>query len=580
MPPGQAEGHRPPEGQGLPKRPERRFTILLLSTAVFLGFVGTLEGALMLANLAGAPTDVGLSLFPGHPFVQIFGFVTEFVMGVGYSLLPRFKVGRFPRVSLAYGVYGAMTSANVIFLLSPIVGDTVSTLPLASLLMLGGSLIFAYQVASVAKAPTGGFPEVNPLLVLSPVSLVLATTLVFLDVEGAVNLQGGVFSPQLVFLTLIGFAGSEIYAVQIRSVSFRQCDYRKRMAQSSSILQAAAVATTFLDSILPGIPLSIATAGLFLTAAIAVLLSTKVLELAHPLMLRPAMTRMHYTIMRYNEVCMLSASAWLLIGCILGIAWLGFGVGTFTVRDSFIHSIAIGFVGADITCFAPMLLPGLLGRKGPITGLSYWPIALLDLGVLVRIGGNLQSLGGSGLPIWESASGPIILIAMVWFLFMLKGVGTRRPEAAKPQNISGSDESSWRPLDSEIDVSLETTSVLGGAKPISVWFAEKDGLLYSLPNQGIDTPWYIEVVKNPRVSISTKGRKVNGNASPVRDPEQVKRIIRLFKDKYGQRNFENYVGNRANVGVKIVLDSGLPGRASSGRGAKSTSGERTAHGHD
>lgn len=518
-----------------------------------LGFVGTTLGALTLAHLSGVPSDIGINLFPIHPFLQIFGFVAEFVMGVGYSLLPRFKVGHISRVPLAYVVYGAMTSANLAFIISQFAGGPVILL-LASLLMIGGSLFFTYHVISIVRRPAGGFPEVTPLLVLSPTSLVLATILVFFELEGVVSVDGGFFSPQLVFLSLVGFAGSEIYAVQIRSVSFRQCDYRKPMAKSASILQSAAVATTFVDSLIPSPALSVVCGTMFLAAAVCVFLSIRILELAHPLMLRPAMTRMHYTIMRYNEVCILSAAVWILFGCALGIAWFGFGVGTFFVRDSFIHSIAIGFIGGDITCFAPMLLPGLLGRKGPITGLSYWPIALLDFGVSIRIAGNLQTLVGSGLPVWEAASGPIILVSMVWFLLMLKKVGVRRPEIPERPHIGDRGLSSISSLENLIDVGLHVGDVPPSQRPVPVWFVEKKGILYALPLQGAKTPWYMEVVRNPKVTVSFRNQTFPGTALPVTDAKEVKRIIRLFKDKYGQRNYQNYVGERADVGVKIEVE--------------------------
>lgn len=533
-------------------RPERRFTVLLLATAITFGLAETVVGSLFLAHLAGVPTDLGLVLFPSHPYVQIFGFVAEFVTGVAYSLLPRFKAGPMPRMSLAYLVYASMTGANVIFALTPFLESGSPLLPLASTLMLVAALLFAYQVAMIASRPTGGFPEANPLIILSSVSLVLMSVLLFFVLEGVAGVGKEVFSPQMVLLALLGFAGSEIYAVQVRSVSFRQCDYRGGLVRLAAVLQGAAIAAVFVDALAPSQVLSVTAASLFLAVAVSVLLSTKVLGLAHPLMLRPAMTKMHYTIMRYNEACILSAAVWLLIGSGLAVLWLGFGVESFFVRDSAIHSIAIGFVGSDITCFAPMLLPGLLGRKGPVTGLSFGPIAVLDLGLFVRIAGNLQSVGSVGLPSWEALSGPLVIVAMVWFLIMLKGVGVRHPVAAPQQKTWATEEFSVGRMDELIDVQL---SIAGSTmtRPSPVWFVEKRGILHALPSKGADTPWYREIQKQQEVSISFKGMTLKGKATPMTETGEVKKIGKMFKDKYGQRNFENYVGRGANVGVKIVL---------------------------
>jgi hypothetical protein len=542
-----------PGSQSKPlQRPERRFTILLLTTAITFGFVETVVGSLVLAHLAGVQTDLGLALFPGHPYVQIFGFVAEFVTGVAYSLLPRFKAGSMPHISLAYLVYASMTGANVIFALAPLLESGPSLLPLASILMLIAALLFAYQVSLIASRPTGGFPEANPLIFLSSVSLVLMSVLLLLVLEGVAVVGEEVFSPQMVLLALLGFAGSEIYAVQVRSVSFRQCDYRGGLVRLAAVLQGAAITAVFVDALVPFQVLAVAAGSLFLAAAVSVLLSTKILELAHPLMLRPAMTKMHYTIMRYNEACILSAAVWLLVGCGLAVLWLGFGVDSFFVRDSAIHSIAIGFVGSDITCFAPMLLPGLLGRKGPVTGLSFGPITFLDLGLFVRIAGNLQSVGSVGLPSWEALSGPLVIVAMVWFLIMLRGIGVRRPVAAPQPKTLAAKEFSLGRMDELIDVQL---SVAGSAMRDSspVWFVEKRGILFILPSKGADTPWYREILEQKEVSISFKGVTLKGKATPITKADEVKKIRKMLRDKYGQRNFESYVGRGSNVGVKIVL---------------------------
>ncbi len=531
------------------ERPERRLTILLLATAVAFGFLGTLIGSFVLASLAGLPTDLGLSLFPSHPDLQIFGFVGEFVMGVAYSLLPRFKASRLPWISLGYLVYGMMTCANLLLLLSSIVRIEPGVLIVAPILMLAGSVVFLYQVASIARLSTGGFPEVNPFFVLSALSLVLISALLLLELDGVAGPTGDVFTPQMVLLALVGFAGSEIYAVQVRSVSFRQCDYRKRMTRVASILQVLAVAAVFVAGVFPERVLSLIGGVFLLAAAVGLLLSIKILEIAHPLMLRPAMTRMHYRIMRYNEVCILSAALWLVVGIALGTAWLGFGVDSFFVRDTFIHSLAIGFIGSNITCFAPMLLPGLLGRKGPVTGLSFGPIATLNLGIAVRVAGNLQSLGGQGLPSWESLSGPFVVASMVWFLIMLKGVGVRRPAAGQ---AIGAPERPSKRIDDLVDFKLTVLGAPGGERSFPVWFVQKGGALYALPLQGKDTPWYREVLAHPEVRVSLPDRVLTGTATPVTGRE-VMRIVKEFKNKYGERNFENYVGRRASVGVRIVL---------------------------
>ena len=358
-------------GQSTPpkalQRPERTLTLLCVSTGILLAFIGTTVGALYLGMLSGVPVG-GTSLFPSHPYLQIYGFIALFVMGVDYSLLPRFKVGKLPSVFFGYVAYASISLANVFFLLYSILPPSFPYVAAGSIFMLGGSVVFLSQVVTLVVRPIGGFPEANPLIALSSISLVIISLLLAIESAG-LPISGETFSPRMLYLALVGFAGSMIYAVEIRSVSFRQCNYRKQVAKLCWVLQGLGVAGMFAGAVMASMLVSLVGAILLLGAALSELVSIKILELAHPLMYRPAMTKMHFRIMRYNEVCILLASAWLLYGSVMGMVWLATGTDIFLVKDSFIHAIALGFVGSTIACFAPMLLPGLLGHKGPVTGL-------------------------------------------------------------------------------------------------------------------------------------------------------------------------------------------------------------------
>ncbi|MDG6939663.1 MAG: nitroreductase family deazaflavin-dependent oxidoreductase [Nitrososphaerota archaeon] len=519
------------------QRPETRLTALFVATAVVLGLVGSAIGSLALADLSGVPIPQGPSLFAAHPYLQLDGFIAEFVVGVAYSLTPRFKVGRLPSVFLGYVVYALLTSANLFHIVSATSGRAGFPDALASALTLLGSLLFAYQVFKLVGRAAGGFPEADPMMMLSSASLVLASLLPVFGPAAA----NDAFSPGPLLLILLGFAGSEIYAVQIRSVSFRQCDYRKRAARLASAFQASAVASTFLAAVFPSQALSVLGAVLFFAASVGVLVTIKILELAHPLMFRPSMTRTHFSIMRYNEACLLSAAAWLLLGGAMGVAWVWSGTDAFFVMDSFIHSVAIGFVGSNIICFGPMLLPGLLGRRGPVTGLSYGPMALLDAGVLIRLAGDVQSLWTPSLPVWESLSGPAVMAAMVWFLVMLRGVG-RRP--------------SGQAIASARDAAEVRLTVVGRktGREISMplWFVERDGAVCLLPGRGRSTQWYRNLLANPAAKLSVGGVTLAGTARPVPREDRVRAIAGLFRDKYGDRNYRNYYGDRVDVAVEFV----------------------------
>jgi hypothetical protein len=453
-----------------------------------------------------------------------------------------------------------ITAANLLFVLSSAVPASYDAIlgPVSALLMLMASLVFAVQVSLLALRPTGGFPETNILLVQSSVSLVLISLILLLEQEGFVR-TAEIFSPQLIFLALVGFAGSMIYTVEIRSVSFRQSDYYKILARLVPKFQALAIGITFLSILLPFWFLSMSGGLLFLGAAVSVTLTIKIFEFVHPLMYRPAMTKMHFTILRYNQVGIVSGSAWLLLGCLLGVILIGTGSDIFLVRDIFIHSIAIGFIGSTITVFAPMLLPALLGRKAPVAGLSFGPILLLNAGILLRVAGDFSTFPSpnSSLPIWESISGPLILGAMIWLLVILPRIG-------KQQLVRTSLElQSTKKIGLQFNKIRDATLIVIGRKSrrevrIPLWFAEKEGAIYLLPMQGSKTGWYLNLLSNSYIRLEIDEHIFKGKAKVITDRNQVHSAVGLFKDKYGDRVYKNFYKDGVDRAVVVSVEEELP----------------------
>jgi hypothetical protein len=534
------------------EHPERKLTLFFIASAGIFALIGTILGTFMLAALSGVPTNFGLTLFGAHPYLQIYGFIAEFVVGVSYSLLPRFKVGRIPSLGLGYATYLLLTCANFLFLASAMLSSSSLLISsVGALLVLAGSVAFAVEVFSLALRSTGGFPETNSLIMLSSLSLVLISLSLLLEEQGFVIADE--FSPQMIFLALLGFAGSMIYSVEIRSVSFRQSDYRKRLARLTSAFQASAIGVIFLSILLPFAFLSIAGAVLSLAAALSLMLSIKIFEFSHPLMYRPAMTKTHFSILRYNEVGILSGSIWLLFGIILGIALIASNSSNFFVRDSFIHSIAIGFIGSTIIVFAPMLLPGLIGKRAPVSGLSYGPILLLNAGILLRVVGDSVTFVSASLPIWESISGPLILGAMIWFLVVLHSVG-RHPESLVVGAKSPSIQASALGVRNVRDATVTVISAKTGREVrLSVWFVDDDGVIYLLPMHGSKTKWYLSTLSNPRIQLEINRRFFSGEVKDINERKRVESIINLFKDKYGERAYRNFYGNHVDRALMVTI---------------------------
>ena len=85
-----------------------------------------------------------------------------------------------------------------------------------------------------------------------------------------------------------------------------------------------------------------------------------------------------------------------------------------------------------------------------------------------------------------------------------------------------------------------------------VWFVLRDGELLLLPVAGSMTQWYKNVVKNPEVRITIAGQAYTGMAEPVRDKQEVSKVVELFRKKYGAADVKRYYP-RTDAASKLRL---------------------------
>lgn len=93
---------------------------------------------------------------------------------------------------------------------------------------------------------------------------------------------------------------------------------------------------------------------------------------------------------RFIAVSLLSGYIWLGIAGGLWVLCDGSVAGPF--YDAMLHALFLGFVFAMIFAHAPIILPAVLGRPVPYRVDFYGPPALLNLSLIVRLGGDLGCL--------------------------------------------------------------------------------------------------------------------------------------------------------------------------------------------
>lgn len=409
-------------------KPERRITLLFIAVGSIFAFIATVLGALMLANMSGINIDVSLALFSAHPYLQIFGFLSLFVCGVGYSIIPLFKSEKIRNPSLAYVPFSLITTANILGIVVIAQGGSYYELlfQIISILILVSSAVFCYQILDVLGRPGKSLGEAGPFISMAAISFVLISIIFFLNSVAPQFVgsgRGDLFSAGFLYLSLIGFTGTMIFGVEIRTVVFRMTNYKKNIAKITAVLLGLSIALSFLSALRNlGIFGSIASVTFLLSAVcfgitIRIFESKKQSRILLPVTGGQPSVASHNAISDYTDVCVLSSVLWLLFGGVLGVVWQVFGDANFWITDSFIHSLAIGFIGSVITAYGPVLLPGVLSSKGPKKHLSLVPLFLLNAGLVLRVAGNFSSTLYSGaLPVWESLSGLLIIGAMVMLL--------------------------------------------------------------------------------------------------------------------------------------------------------------------
>jgi hypothetical protein len=85
-----------------------------------------------------------------------------------------------------------------------------------------------------------------------------------------------------------------------------------------------------------------------------------------------------------------------------------------------------------------------------------------------------------------------------------------------------------------------------------VWFVLEGETVFLLPVQGSDTQWYQNVLHDPRIRISARGKEGKFQVVPLTDSKAVKSVVEKFKAKYGLADVKKYYA-KFDVAVRVEL---------------------------
>jgi len=128
---------------------------------------------------------------------------------------------------------------------------------------------------------------------------------------------------------------------------------------------------------------------------------------------------------RYIALCLLIGYGWLALG---GAIWMGIGASVAGLGyDAMLHTIFLGFVMSMVFGHAPVIVPAVLRVPLPYRPRFYAHLALLHVGLLVRVvGGDLLGIVG----LWQ-LGGVLNVLALLLFVgssaaSVLQELGARR----------------------------------------------------------------------------------------------------------------------------------------------------------
>ncbi len=131
---------------------------------------------------------------------------------------------------------------------------------------------------------------------------------------------------------------------------------------------------------------------------------------------------------RFAALCLVSGYAWVTLAAVLLIVEEVPPSGL--VYDATLHALFVGFVIAMIFGHAPIIFPAILRRPIPFTRWFYLHLILLEMGLLMRVGGGLA--GNQGLRL-GGAHAQATALGVFLALTVLAALTARKPQNAPPR---------------------------------------------------------------------------------------------------------------------------------------------------
>jgi uncharacterized protein involved in response to NO len=398
----------------------------------------TFGATLGMINLARLTTAWGLGVLPrpsvwAHGYVQVFGFMALFIMGVAYHVLPRFVGGTLQSARLVPWSFW-LQLCGVVAIACGFFHDGAATRSLwiaGSTSLLIAAVLFCTVVLRTLRAGTPAREVFRPWIAAGAWWLVIASGLAM-----TAALTGDVTWQRVLWTAAIsGFISSWIFGVGRRILPiFLGCQSCWPQLERPVFIAYQVGAAAWVigawpnsDSVMLGV-IRAAGAILLITSVVGYTACLRVLAAAGPL-LGCAVRSPQDGWQKY----VFGAWAWLFTGLALGPGWTVVRVFTGSAESMLVydfarHALAFGFAAQMVLGVASRVVPNFTGKPLWSPHACDAAFYLLNTSMLIRA---LEVPIGFG--VWSEAwnviawSGPLGVLAMMLFTINIMMTVRQRP---------------------------------------------------------------------------------------------------------------------------------------------------------
>ena len=391
----------------------RKVLLYYVIVATLFATVGTIMGLIELFVFSGYISQFQFGFFD-HPYLQIYGFLVLFVSGVAVVLVPTFR-GHTPDTGYVDYLFLLVMVLFQVFIIAAML-----TSSLERIFMFGAfAFVLVYSIrynflvwegtnVGARKIDLGDF-----FLVLSGVALLLSSIMF---------VNNFIFSPHIftlpmIYILLVGFVGSVIIGVMIKTSPSSPSKLRHSLIQISMIFALISVLADFFIAIFGLVKFDYIAGILFLIevgcfALAQLVLAIKSIGSEEKMKLRSAFSM---KIISFSRLSAAISYFWITAGIIFGIAY-SINANLYYFKIASIHAIGLGFIGSTIMGYAPLLLPGIISERAPRLRINPISLYLFNIGTVLMVSAFAIAAYAVQLSALFISGGILILIGIIWYI--------------------------------------------------------------------------------------------------------------------------------------------------------------------